>query len=198
MSRFLIFSSALAATLMMAGQADAGGSNGNGQGTGNGNSSPSVSTYTENLSSTRGGAGSVVGGFTGWTVNVSGDSLFFTLSNVLKNATYDFTTLVTSTKDFHYNLYVDGAAVLNAHSIRSDNGQDKVYSAAIDQSFKLTSALSHSLKLEVTSIGNGTPTLSSVTFKTTAVPGPIAGAGLPALLGLLGFGLYRRRRAQAA
>jgi hypothetical protein len=27
-----------------------------------------------------------------------------------------------------------------------------------------------------------------------AVPGPIAGAGLPALLGILGFGLYRRRR----
>jgi len=31
-------------------------------------------------------------------------------------------------------------------------------------------------------------------YSVTAVPGPIAGAGLPALLGILGFGLYRRRR----
>ena len=30
-------------------------------------------------------------------------------------------------------------------------------------------------------------------YSVTAVPGPIAGAGLPALLGILGFGLYRRR-----
>lgn len=31
-----------------------------------------------------------------------------------------------------------------------------------------------------------------------AVPGPVAGAGLPAVLGLMGFGLWRRRVASAA
>ena len=30
---------------------------------------------------------------------------------------------------------------------------------------------------------------------TVGVPGPIAGAGLPALVGLVGFGVFRRRRA---
>jgi hypothetical protein len=33
---------------------------------------------------------------------------------------------------------------------------------------------------------------------SVAVPGPVAGAGLPAVLGLMGFGLWRRRAASAA
>lgn len=37
--------------------------------------------------------------------------------------------------------------------------------------------------------GSGTYNLTA-----TPVPGPIAAAGLPAVLGLIGFGLYRRRR----
>lgn len=36
------------------------------------------------------------------------------------------------------------------------------------------------------------------TVTPIAVPGPIAAAGLPAVLGLMGFGLYRRRQQQAA
>lgn len=49
-------------------------------------------------------------------------------------------------------------------------------------------------------LGNGNWGLDnvSVTKVATAVPGPIAGAGLPALLGLLGFGLWRRKRAATA
>jgi len=38
---------------------------------------------------------------------------------------------------------------------------------------------------------------TGVTIKIAAVPGPIAGAGLPALAAFAGFALWRRRREQA-
>ncbi len=47
----------------------------------------------------------------------------------------------------------------------------------------------------------GAPASVSGTFSGSgaiAAPGPIAGAGLPVVLGLIGFGLYRRRNAVAA
>ena len=46
----------------------------------------------------------------------------------------------------------------------------------------------------------GTPSYGNeiTNVSVTAVPGPVAGAGFPALLGLIGFGIYRRRRAIAA
>jgi hypothetical protein len=50
------------------------------------------------------------------------------------------------------------------------------------------------------SLASGNPSYGNeiTNVSVTAVPGPIAGAGLPALLGLIGFGIYRRRRAIAA
>ncbi len=40
--------------------------------------------------------------------------------------------------------------------------------------------------------------ISAVAVNTVAVPGPVAGAGLPALFGLAGAWFLRRRRHQAA
>lgn len=49
--------------------------------------------------------------------------------------------------------------------------------------------------------GTGLPALNTIEALrptlTSAVPGPVAGAGLPALIGLLGIGWARRRRATA-
>lgn len=40
-------------------------------------------------------------------------------------------------------------------------------------------------------------TVSGASYAVSAVPGPLAAAGLPGLAGLLGFGLYRRARRAA-
>jgi hypothetical protein len=54
--------------------------------------------------------------------------------------------------------------------------------------------------LRFSSHASGNPSYGNeiTNVSVTAVPGPVAGAGFPALLGLIGFGIYRRRRAIAA
>ena len=47
--------------------------------------------------------------------------------------------------------------------------------------------------LACTGAAAGTYCGGTAAVELVAVPGPIAGAGLPALLGLIGFGLFRRR-----
>lgn len=52
--------------------------------------------------------------------------------------------------------------------------------------------------IKMTNTAWGTPDYGKVyDLKISAVPGPIAGAGLPALLGLMGFTAWHRRRQQA-
>ncbi len=70
----------------------------------------------------------------------------------------------------------------------------------VSEVFTVTPAqASTALTFKVFAVGPANPgTLTFTNSSVAPVPGPIAGAGLPVVLGLMGYGAWRRRKAAAA
>lgn len=93
-----------------------------------------------------------------------------------------------------------GASTFDSANVFSGGTAHSALSFGNNAGYYLTLNFSHDLLTPSANAFTGTESYNGKTLNVSgtafAVPGPVAGAGLlPALLGLLGFGLYRRRNA---
>jgi hypothetical protein len=92
-------------------------------------------------------------------------------------------------------------ATNNANEFSASFGVNTIYSIVSASAFGAATitatATANSSSTTLAFAGREAPNwyiLSNVSVTATAVPGPIAGAGLPALVSLLGFGFFYRRQ----
>jgi len=126
-------------------------------------------------------------GLVGGWVNIVSGTLFYNFSSLLSSA-----SLYIGTPDAYNSitLYNGSTEVGTIDGNTATGGYNNYQFGAGLYKFSSSVAFNE-VALGTTACCFET---SGVVATTLAAPGPIAGAGFPALLGLLGFGLYRRQR----
>ena len=158
---------------------------------------PSPDTYSADFNSAVSGAGSMSFDILGYlsldgagsglpqdtfSLILNGVTIFegsYALGGSGGNATYINNGATVTAVSYGYGLWNGGLLTVSDLAVTLHNGLNSLV-------FQY-SGVAQGLSDEGWSVKGGTV--------TSAVPGPIAGAGLPALLAMAGFRFYRRRRA---
>ena len=125
------------------------------------------------------------------TTSVLSDPFYVAPGNTL----YD---LAFSVGNIKWTNATDGGITFD---VVNESGRTRIYSGTFsngpidpETSVTLISGF-YKLRFNAEALGGGGFTATNLNATISPVPGPIAGAGLPAVVAALGLGLYRRRRA---